>query len=315
MIKNKPLVTLAVITYNSSKYILNTLNSILGQTYPNIELIISDDCSTDNTPEIIDNWLLKHSSKFTFAKFIKTPKNIGVSGNCNNAIRAGKGEWIKLLSGDDQFFPYTIEKYMEFVENNPTVNICFAKFDFFSDNEGNYFRLICKFYEEEFYSRLKLPLKKQKKEILKALFVPGPGTFFSRNLYDKVNGFDEKYPFCEEDPFYGRIILEGNRIHFIDKKLYRYNLRHDSLGHEGGVGRHGKDRMRYFFDERFKNMLKYGLIFPAINEYLSYKSLLSAEKGNYIKSNLYTFLRRISPYMLIRYIEYRKGKKLEAAFK
>lgn len=56
MIKN-PLVSVIVITYNSSKYVLETLNSVAAQTYDNIELIISDDCSKDNTVEICRNWL------------------------------------------------------------------------------------------------------------------------------------------------------------------------------------------------------------------------------------------------------------------
>lgn len=56
MMKN-PLVSVIVITYNSSKYVLETLNSVAAQTYDNIELIISDDCSVDNTVEICRNWL------------------------------------------------------------------------------------------------------------------------------------------------------------------------------------------------------------------------------------------------------------------
>lgn len=305
-----PLVTVGVITYNSSKYIIDTLNSVKDQTYPNIELVISDDCSTDNTPELAKKWIEENGYLFTVAKFISTPHNLGVAGNCNNAIRGGKGEWIKLLSGDDKFLPETVAGYMEYVSEHPEAQLCFGKFRFFSDNEDYYFHKTCRYYKETFYPLMQLPLSKQERHNLHQLCIPGPGTFFSRKLYELVGGFDEKYPFCEEDPFYGRCLATGHKIWFIDKELYAYNIRTDSLAHEGILSRHEKDRMRYFFDERFKRMRKKGMWFDAINQYFIYKSLLAKDRGEYTKSKVYTVIRRCSPYMICRYIEYRKGKRL-----
>lgn len=310
----KPLVTVGVITYNSSQYIVDTLNTTLGQTYPNIELVISDDCSTDNTPQLIEKWLSEHEHEFVSAKFVQTPQNMGVCGNCNNAIRNGKGEWIKLLSGDDQFMPETVEGYMDYALKHPEYQLFFGKFQFFSDNEDKYFNYIRAFYEHDFYTRIKLPLKKQKKEILKRLFIPGPGTFFSRRLYDEVGGFDERYPFCEEDPFFGRAIASGHKIEFIDRELYRYCIRYNSLGRENvvkGLSRHERDRMRYFFDERYARMRRSGLLFDGVNQYLTYKALIAEEKGQYMRAKMLTAVRRCSPYMILRYMEYVRAKRFE----
>ena len=61
---SSPLVSIVVITYNSSKYVLDTLQSVYNQTYKNLELIISDDCSSDNTVAIVEKWLIDNGNRF-----------------------------------------------------------------------------------------------------------------------------------------------------------------------------------------------------------------------------------------------------------
>jgi alpha-1,3-rhamnosyltransferase len=70
----QPLVSIVVITYNSSDYVLETLESAKDQTYKNIELIISDDCSTDNTVEICKNWLEENKERFKHTELITVKK-------------------------------------------------------------------------------------------------------------------------------------------------------------------------------------------------------------------------------------------------
>lgn len=74
MSKNKPLVSIVVTTYNSSKYVLETLESVKAQTYKNIELIISDDYSLDNTVEICKKWITENSDRFVNTKIIIVKK-------------------------------------------------------------------------------------------------------------------------------------------------------------------------------------------------------------------------------------------------
>ena len=73
-----PLVSVVVMTYNSSKYVLETLDSIYNQTYLNIELIITDDCSTDKTFELCNKWLLQHQNRFIRIEFITNDINTGI---------------------------------------------------------------------------------------------------------------------------------------------------------------------------------------------------------------------------------------------
>ena len=100
-ITGNPLVSIIVITYNSSKYVLETLESAKAQTYQNIELIVSDDCSTDNTVEICHNWIEQNKERFVRTELITVEKNTGIAPNCNRGVKAAKGEWVKLIAGDD----------------------------------------------------------------------------------------------------------------------------------------------------------------------------------------------------------------------
>ena len=109
MEEKMPLVSVAVITYNSSKYVLDTLESIKAQTYKNIELIISDDSSTDNTMQLCKDWCDQNKDRFVRIQVIEPEKNTGVAANCNRAEAACEGDWVKLIAGDDMLLPDCIE--------------------------------------------------------------------------------------------------------------------------------------------------------------------------------------------------------------
>jgi alpha-1,3-rhamnosyltransferase len=273
----QPLVSVTVITYNSSSYIISGLESVKEQTYPNIELIVSDDCSTDNTVEVVQRWLDENGSRFVRTQLVTTDKNTGVAGNCNRARRACKGEWIKGLSGDDKFLPYTIERYVHYVNEHPEAKICFAKLHFWGENEEetNHVREV---YEKSLYPKIKSDdVKHQYREILKEMYVPGPGLFIKKDLYLSVGGFDEKYPFSEEWPFTLRVLKAGNRIYFIDEELYGYQVRADSIcrGSSKTYKLYTKNVYSYFKDERARLMFKKGLLLDIINQYLFFNIQIS----------------------------------------
>ena len=122
------LVSVGVITYNSSKFVEATLNSVASQTYKNIELIISDDSSKDDTVAICQKWVNENESHFVRCKIITSPINTGVSANMNRAIDNSEGNWYKVIAGDDLLLPNCIEDYMRFVENNPEAKVVFSNY-------------------------------------------------------------------------------------------------------------------------------------------------------------------------------------------
>ncbi len=100
-LKETPLVSVVLVTYNSAQYVIETLESIKAQTWQQIELIVSDDCSTDKTAELCSNWIDCNKGRFSKTKMITVLQNSGIPANCNRGLRAAQGEWVKIISGDD----------------------------------------------------------------------------------------------------------------------------------------------------------------------------------------------------------------------
>ena len=126
MATSNPLISVCVISYNSSEYIVDVLESIKSQTYQNIELIVSDDKSPDNSVAVCKEWIEKNKDRFVRTEVIVPEKNTGTAGNYNRALFAAKGEWIKFVDADDLLFPNCLTDNVEFVENHPEANVVFS---------------------------------------------------------------------------------------------------------------------------------------------------------------------------------------------
>lgn len=107
------LVSIITPSYNTAKFIDKTIESVQAQTYPNWEMIIVDDCSTDNTDEIVAGYM---SDKRI--KYIKNEKNSGAAVSRNRALREAKGKWIAFLDSDDLWIPVKLEMQIGFMEKN-----------------------------------------------------------------------------------------------------------------------------------------------------------------------------------------------------
>ncbi len=107
------LVSIIAPSYNTAKYIDETIQSVLRQTYTNWEMIIVDDCSTDNTDEIVKLYLSD-----TRIKYLKNEKNSGAAVSRNYALREAKGKWIAFLDSDDLWMPEKLEKQVSFMQIN-----------------------------------------------------------------------------------------------------------------------------------------------------------------------------------------------------
>lgn len=109
----KDLISIIMPSYNTANYISESINSVIRQTYKNWELIIVDDCSTDNTDEIINKFL-----KDERIKYLKNEKNSGAAISRNKALREAKGRWIAFLDSDDLWVQEKLEKQINFMEEN-----------------------------------------------------------------------------------------------------------------------------------------------------------------------------------------------------
>lgn len=103
----KPLVSIMMPAYNAGKYIRRAIQSVLVQTYENWELIIVDDCSTDNTYEIVANY------KDPRIRILRHEQNMGVGSSRNDALSASRGQWVAVLDADDEWLPQRLERLIK----------------------------------------------------------------------------------------------------------------------------------------------------------------------------------------------------------
>lgn len=106
------LVSIIMPSWNTENFIGETIKSVLNQTYTNWELIIVDDCSTDNTETVV---LAFQDDRI---KFYHNEKNVGAALTRNTALRIAKGEWIAFLDSDDIWMPHKLEHQIKFMRDN-----------------------------------------------------------------------------------------------------------------------------------------------------------------------------------------------------
>ncbi|WP_443977203.1 glycosyltransferase family 2 protein [Treponema succinifaciens] len=117
--QNEPLLSVIIPTYNRGRLILNSVTSVLNQTYKNIELIVVDDCSTDNTEEILK------SINDSRIKYVKLEKNSGACIARNKGIELSTGKFIAFNDSDDLWITTKLEKQLCFLKNyNADIVIC-----------------------------------------------------------------------------------------------------------------------------------------------------------------------------------------------
>ncbi|MFN7676314.1 glycosyltransferase [Flavobacterium sp.] len=231
------LVSVSVITYNAASFVEETLESIFNQTYGNIELIVSDDCSKDNTIEIVQKWSEQEQVKARFKdiKIVTVPNNTGVSANCNRAIAASTGEWIKFIAGDDILLPTCIEDNMNFVAENSNAMIIFSQVDVYQDifEHNNYQKTIPAIYPDNlmhksFYAEEQFKILVQSDRINYT-----PSYFFNKQTILSVGGYDEKNQLVEDYPMWLKLTKAGIRLFYFHKPTVGYRIHSKATNNTG----------------------------------------------------------------------------------
>jgi len=107
------LVSIIMPSYNTERFLVETIDSVLNQTYSHWELIIVDDCSTDNTDDCVRTYLTDPR-----IRYFKNETNSGAAVSRNRALREARGRWIAFLDSDDLWTPDKLEKQIGFMEKN-----------------------------------------------------------------------------------------------------------------------------------------------------------------------------------------------------
>ena len=228
---NKPLISVAIVTYNSAEFIIETLESVKAQTYPRIELIISDDCSKDNSVELCREWLAKNGERFERTQLITVEKNTGVSANYNRAEAACQGEWVKLLDGDDLLLPNCLEDYIEYVTEHPETVYLFSGIEAFGASDE-----LNRHYEQDVVdvSFFSWDAEHQYAKLLERNCIISSTCMYNRKKNMELGlKNDERIPLLEDLPRWINVTKKGIKLSFLDKVEVRYRLHEKSQSTSG----------------------------------------------------------------------------------
>lgn len=213
MMREEPLVSIALCTYNGEKHLKQQLDSILAQTYSNLEIVIVDDCSTDNTFSIASNYAEKDSR----IKCFKNETNLGFNKNFERAIGLTTGEYIAISDQDDIWLPHKIESLLNNIESKWLI---FSNSSYINDDneilEGS---MLYSFN----------PAEHSYKCMLLANFVTGHTVLFKREFIDYFLPFPQNGFY---DWWMGLIALYHKEIIFLDEILTKHRVHDRSVMQE-----------------------------------------------------------------------------------
>lgn len=215
----QPLVSISIPVYNAEKTIAETIQSIINQTYNNLEIIIVDNASTDNTLQVIKKF------KDPRIKIYKNNKNIGAEKNFSKCVKLAKGRYIAIFHADDVYTKNMIKKQVEVFQNNPNIAAVFTR--------ANKINSSGEIIGE---SRIPSHLKNKKcyhfYEIFTSIlengnFLVTPSVMVKSEIYKKMIPFNEKKFDTSADLDMWLRILEKHPIAIIDEKLMSYRISYE----------------------------------------------------------------------------------------
>jgi glycosyltransferase involved in cell wall biosynthesis len=202
-----PLVSIVLPTYNGSRYLSEAIESCLGQTYTNWELIVVDDCSTDVTPEIIASYVAKDSR----IRSLRHPTNRKLPAALNTGHAAALGSYLTWTSDDNRYLPNAIEEMIRFLAEHPTVGVVYTDCAMIDDT-GQYVRDYPALPASQLAYR----------NALFACFL------YRRSVYETVGGYDAELFLAEDWEFWLRAARQFE-LAPLHKVLYEYRWHDHSL--------------------------------------------------------------------------------------
>ena len=190
----EPLISVIVVTYNRAHFLKDALDSIVGQTFKDYEIILVDDGSTDNTKEIVGQYKGIH---YIYQE------HAGVSKARNTAIKAARGKWIATLDSDDMWKEEKLQKQVAYLEAHPDCRIVFTNYRNFSDIP-----------EEE--------LNKWQKNLLQTIDKWClPSSLIDVTLFNEIGLFDATLEYGEDTDWIFRLVFSKTDVeHRLNEVLY-----------------------------------------------------------------------------------------------
>lgn len=202
-----PLVTIVLPVYNGARYLPEAIASCLAQTYANFELIIVDDASTDETPEIVRKFVLKDSRIRT----IRHTTNLKLPAALNTGFGAAKGELLSWTSDDNRYLPNALEVMVDALERHTDKDVAYADYSVINDA-----------------GELTTKVSVDSPVYLVRSNIVGPCFLYRKAVQEKLGGYDQALFLVEDYDFWLRAAAEF-RLFPIHQELYCYRWHDMSL--------------------------------------------------------------------------------------
>ncbi len=213
----EPLVSVCIPAYNNAEYIRDTIVSVLNQTYRNIELIVVDDKSTDETADIVE------SVKDERLKLYRNEKNLGMVGNWNRCLNLATGEFVKLICADDMLDSDAIEKEAKAMQEHPEVNLVESDTRLVDVN-GKKTGAFHRYRKSGAVDGTKLA----KKALLIQNYFGAPvNNLIRRSALKETGGFDNSLTYILDFDMWLRLACTG-KVYIIHELLNSFRIRNDS---------------------------------------------------------------------------------------
>lgn len=194
-------VSVIIPCYNQGQYVKEAIESALVQTYKNLEIIVVDDASSDNSRELIENYTNQNEN----IKFIKNSKNQGASYSRNIAIENACGEYILPLDADDKIHPSYVEKAVKILEENHKIGIVYCDAELFGAQEGKW--MLQEYNKDSFI-------------FANCIFC---SALFRKEVWEKAGKYNENMKSGYEDwDFWLSIVELGYEVYKIPEILFYY---------------------------------------------------------------------------------------------
>lgn len=203
-----PKVSIVLPTYNGEKYIRESIESIIAQTFQDWELIIVNDCSTDGTASIIQEYREKDSR----IKIVNNIQNQKLPRSLNIGFREAVGKYLTWTSDDNYYLPNAIEKMTEYLDDNSKIPMVCAGMETI-DGMGMITGYFVEYSEETMFYN----------DCVGACFM------YRRSVLTQIGGYNPDWLLVEDYEYWLRILRECGQIGYINQVLYRYRYHESSL--------------------------------------------------------------------------------------
>lgn len=210
----EPLVSVCIPNYNNAKYLDACIQSALAQTYQNTEVILVDDCSTDNSLEIAK----KYEAEI---RVLQNSTNLGQPKNTNKCIKRSTGKYLVILHSDDFLLPHFAEKLVHILENYPNVGMAIG--ERMETDEAGIPTGIAPFYK----TSCVIPGERQAKVFMMASVLPCQ-VLFRRETFEKAGGVDERYIINLDGLLWFKCALVGD-VGYIQNPVSVYRRHGESI--------------------------------------------------------------------------------------